>query len=314
MVLLAAAAGCGREQPGDIDATGNGAGETGAPYVAAPAVETELNYVLVKTLAGGLTELRGIAIDTQDRVYLAGAEGVRVLAPEGNALKEWRTSGPARCVAVDADGNAYVGLRAKVEKYDGDGKLVASWGEEGKGRGEFGVITGISISGVNVFVADAGNRCVHRFDLTGDFIDEIGKRDPESGVPGLVCPSPYLDCTTTPDGFIYIANPGRQRVEKYQADGELVSHFGLPGTQPERFSGCCNPSNLALTPDGGIVTAEKVMPRVKVYDANGKMLAFIGSEFFSPKAAGLDLAVDSAGRLYVVDPLDGKVRVFERKE
>ena len=43
------------------------------------------------------------------------------------------------------------------------------------------------------------------------------------------------------------------------------------------------------------------------------MLAFLGPQYFTKEAAGLDVAVDSADRLLVMDPGDGKIRVFERK-
>ena len=114
--------------------------------------------------------------------------------------------------------------------------------------------------------------------------------------------------------MIYVTNPGMTRVERYSLDGKLLGFWGEGGTQPQQFSGCCNPTAVALLGDGRVVTAEKITPRVKVYDAKGKMLAFIGPEYFTKEAAGLSLAVDSAGRLFVMDPGDGKVRVFQQKK
>jgi len=233
-----------------------------------------------------------------------------VLGAGGELLGGWSTAEPATCVALDPDGNVYVGLRTRVEKYSTNGQRLASWGKEGRGRGEFSVITAIAVSGVNVFVADAGNRCIHRFDVTGDFIDEIGKRDTEAGFLGLIVPSPYLDCRVDSAGILHVTNPGRLRVERYSQDGELLDFWGEAGQAADQFCGCCNPVNIALLPEGRTVTAEKGIPRVKVYDKNGKMLAFIGPGFFSAGAAVLDLAVDSKGRIYVADPGDGKVRVF----
>ncbi len=309
-LLLLTVVGCGREEPvpppsGPIPQ---------AERSEAVTVETELHYELVKTYPSGLTELKGIAIDGQGRIHLAGAEGIRVLDPQGELVASWRTSGPARCVALAEDGTVWVGLAAKVEAYDGSGKLVSSWGVEGSGRGELSVVTSVAVVGLNVFVADAGNRCIHRFDVTGDFIDEIGKRDRETDFVGLICPSPYLDFAVDADGVLHVTNPGRLRVERYQSDGELLGFWGKPGTRPEEFSGCCNPSNVALLGDGRVVTAEKRPPRVKVYDGQGTMLAYLGPEHFTSEAMGLDLAVDSSGRLHVIDPGDGKVRVFELRE
>ena len=309
-LLAVVLAGCGREDPHSVSARPETTAGTELEAFPAPSVRTTQQYVLVAKVESGLDKLKGIAIDDQDRIYVAGADGVRVLSPEGKPLTGWRTPEAARCVATDSEGNVYVGLRTKVEKYDGNGKRLASWGKAGKGRGEFGVVTAIVLSGVNVFVADAGNRCVHRFDVTGDFIDEIGKRDLEAGVLGLICPSPYLGCAVGEGGVLHVTNPGRLRVEQYRLNGELIGFWGEAGMEAEQFAGCCNPISIAMMADGSAVTAEKGIPRVKVYGGDGKMLAHMGPEFFSPGIAGLDVAVDSKGRVYVADPGDGNVRVF----
>jgi len=311
--LLALVVGCRRESASPASTPQTSPVRTAVAVPLGP-VEAELQYELLKTYGSGLTKLAGIDIDSHDHIHLAGAEGIRVLDPDGNLLASWRTSAAARCVDIAEDGTVWVGLRTKVESYDDSGKLLSSWGEEGRGRGELSVVTAIAVDGTNVFVADAGNRCVHRFDLTGDFIDEIGKRDRDTGFVGILAPSPYVDLAVDGRGVLHVTNPGRLRVERYRADGRLVDFWGEAGTQPEQFCGCCNPTNIALFDDGRTVTAEKGIPRVKVYDAEGKMLAYIGPEYFSAEVAGLDLALDSAGRIHVIDPGDGNVRVFELKE
>ncbi len=272
-----------------------------------PALKTELSYTLARKIDSGLEQVNGVATDSADRGYLCGTGGVRVFDADGKLLSSWATSGPATCIAVD-DGSVYVGLAARIEKYDRAGKRLASWGTEGKERGQLQVVSGIAVLGASVYVADGGNRCVHRFDATGDFIDDIGKHG--AGDVGMVCPSPYLDCALNKDGILYVNNPGLCRVEKYDQNGKRVGVWGKPGDKPEEFSGCCNPTNVALLPDGRVITAEKLAPRVKVYDDSGRMLAFIGPEFFSSMAAGLDVAADSKGNIYVVDPGVKKVLVF----
>lgn len=311
---LLALTGCGREEAAEVVRQPAGTSGTSQAATITRPVQTELDYALVKTFESGLHQLAGITIDDEDRIYLAGSGGVRVLDAEGELLASWRTLGAARCVAVDDEGNVYVGQRARIEKFDRDGTLLTSWGTKGSGRGEFKVVTSISVSGANLFVADAGNRCIHRFATDGDFIDEIGKRDPARNFLGLICPSPYLDCAVDAEGVLHVTNPGKLRVEKYKLNGELVSFWGKAGMSPEGFCGCCNPTNIALMAGGRTVTAEKGIPRVKVYDTDGRMLAYLGPEYFSKGAAGMDLAVDSLGRIYVIDPGDGKVRVFALKE
>jgi hypothetical protein len=301
-------------------AAGCSRGQTPAPSAEAPAQAaatappaTPEQYGLVRTTATGVEGLKGIAIDAQDNLYAAGASGVRVFSPAGKLLREWSTPGPATCIALDADGNVYVGRQTRVETFKPDGTPQRAWGIEGRGPGELDCVTAIAVYQANVLVADAGNRCIHRFDLTGDFIGEIGKHDAEAGLPGLVCPSPYLDLAVDRAGEVVVTNPGLTRVERYSLDGALLGFWGEAGALPQQFSGCCNPTNIAVRSDGAVVTAEKITARVKAYDAKGELLAFIGPQYFTAEAAGLDLAVDSGGRLFVMDPGDGAVRVFERK-
>lgn len=293
------------------------------PTPAQLAVPEDLKtYDLVATYATGLTELRGLAVDSADRIYVAGDEEVRVYDSAGRPLGSWPTGGPARCVAVGQSGTVYVGLRRRVETYHPAGTPLAAWGQAGREPGRLDEVTGIAVAEPNVYVADAGNRCVHRFATDGDFVLELGKRDPEAGVPGIIVPSPYLDCAIDAEGVVHVTNPGRLQVERYTADGRYLGAWGRSGNRLDQFWGCCNPTNLALAPGGRVVTSEKGVNRVKVYDAAGTLRAVLGAEVFVPGGdesgqgrhrPSMDVAVDSAGRILVTDPAAGAVRVFAPK-
>jgi len=278
------------------------------------APKTEFECELVGTIEPKVGALRGIAVDAGDHVYAVGSGGLRVLDAEGRELKTWKVPEDVQAVAVAQDGTVYVGVTASVLKFDRDGKPLGSWGSEGPGPGELRRVTSVAVAGSNVFVADARNLCIHRFNAEGVFVNEIGKRDNKTDFLGIIAPSPYLDFVIDKDQQVIVGNPGRLRVETYTADGKLLSFWGEPGLAPEQFCGCCNPTNLALTRAGLLVTSEKGIPRVKVYDRTGKLLAYIPPKMFSPAAAGMDLAVDSKDRIYVAEPVTGRILVFEMKK
>jgi len=305
-VLCAAPSGCGRKTPETAPPPPSG----GSPQAAAP-VRTSQRYRLVATIETGLSKPRGIALDGEGRLYVAGEEGVRVLTSRGKPLRRWSTPEAATCIALDPKGNVIVGLRTRVLVFDPTGKPLQAWGEAGTTSGRLRHVTAVAAVAGEILVADAGNRCIHRFDATGDFIGDIGRRDMSRGFVGLICPSPYLDIVLDEKGVLHVTNPGLGRVERYRRDGALLGHWGEPGTRPEQFFGCCNPTHIALLPDGSVATSEKLRRAVKVYDAEGRLLAYIGKEHFS-KTPGLDLAVDSKSRILVLDPGDGKVKIFER--
>jgi len=321
VALLVAACGCGRRD-GDVKESEGGGGRGPAPQIDVPA-DLEFEYSLVRKLNPEVGQLRGIALGRvggaggagdAERLYAVGSAGVAVLDTNGAKLARWKTPETARAVTVAGDGTLYVALAAKVVVYDAAGKVLREWGTTGAGPGEFKLITSLALSGGSLYVADAGNKCVHRYAIDGDFIATFGKRDKASGEDGFLIPSPHFDVAIDGEGRLHVANPGNQRVELRDANGELLSHWGKPGFDFDRFSPCCNPADIALMPDGKTVTSEKGVPRVKVYGTGGEVLAYIGPEHFPENAAGLDLAVGSAGRIYVVEPVSSQVFVFERKD
>jgi hypothetical protein len=261
-----------------------------------------------------MKDLMGLTV-TAGKVYAAGDAGVRVFDSDGKVVNEIPTDAPAQTVALDEEGNLWVGFRTRVVQYAADGQSLRSWGEEGRGRGELSYVTGIAVHGMNVLVADSGNRVVHRFDLTGDFVNEIGERDREEGMVGIILPSPTLECHVDEKGLVHINNSGRLRVETYRLDGELMGHWGEPGMADEKFCGCCNPSSIALGEDGRVATGEKGIHRVKVYDADRNMIAFLGPEHFSSdQTTPLLVGFGPGGRLIVGDSGDAAIRLFKLDE
>lgn len=83
----------------------------------------------------------------------------------------------------------------------------------------------------------------------------------------------------------------------------------------EGFCGCCNPSNFAILSDGSFVTSEKGIERIKVYLPDGTFKCIVaGPDAFIEGTTGLDLAVNSRDRIFVLDPEKRMVRVFGNKK
>jgi hypothetical protein len=124
-------------------------------------------------------------------------------------------------------------------------------------------------------------------------------------------PNRHLDLAVDAQGVIHAANPGKHRVERYTVAGELLGHFGrFDGRDPAGFGGCCNPTNLTLTRNGLIVVTEKAPPRAKFYNGSGELLAVVGEDEFDPNCKNMDVAVDSKGRVYVVDTARLQICVY----
>ena len=281
-----------------------------------------IQYEETGKIETGFQDVLGIAVGPNEHIYVAGDKAIRVFNENSDRLSEIELTDSPRCLTVTNDGTIYVGMKDYVEVYDHKGVRKANWEKLGQNA----VLTSIAVSGNDVFLADAGNRVVLRYDTSGKLVNRIGEKDEYNNIPGFVVPSPYFDLAVASDGLLRVVNPGRHKIEAYTFDGYLELSWGETSTNINGFSGCCNPVNFAILPDGGFVTCEKGLPRVKTFDSDGVFVGVVaGSEsfaehgkacppdgFFDCQTGGLDVAVDSQGRILILDPDERAVRIFTR--
>jgi hypothetical protein len=207
-------------------------------------------------------------------------------------------------------GRIYVGMKDRVEVFDPQGKRLTAW----KTLGKKASITSIAAAEDDIFVADAGNRVVWRFDTSGKMLGRIGDADKLRNIPGFTITSNYFDLALSPDGLLRVVNPRALRIEAYTYDGDLEAFWGEMSQGIDGFFGCCNPVHLAVLSDGRFVTAEKGFARVKVYGSGGKFECVVaGPEQLKLRGADVvaDVAVDAEDRVLILDPSTKSIRIFE---
>ncbi len=269
---------------------------------------TLIKYTVVNTIKPELNQLHAITIDKDDNIYIAGS-GLCLYESNLKYKTTFAEGKDIRCVAVDR-GHIYLGVQNHIEVIDRNGKAISEW----KPINEKSVITSIAVTEKYVYVADAGNRLVYQYNSKGEFIKEIGKKNPEKGIQGFIIPSPYFDLLIGREGELWVVNPGRHQFECYNESGEQVSSWAKTSMDVEGFCGCCNPSNIAMLSDGSFVTSEKAIERVKIHQPSGEFKCVVASpESFIEGTKGIDLAVDSKDRVYVLDPEKKIVSVYIKK-
>jgi sugar lactone lactonase YvrE len=114
----------------------------------------------------------GIAVHPDGSVYVTTYYiDIRVqrFTSEGTVISTWPRDlffADPRGIDVDSEGQVYVvdSPRDHVQKFTADGVLLSQWGSSGYGPGLFSFPTDVAAYGNSVFVVDAGNHQVQRFD------------------------------------------------------------------------------------------------------------------------------------------------------
>jgi len=273
-------------------------------------------------------QARAVAIGSGDRIHVAGDRTVAVFAPDGELQSRITLEDEPYCLAIgNAEhafvGRVYVGLKDRLLLFDESGRPAGSWDSLGDGA----VLTSIALAEDDVFVADAGGPVVVRYDTSGKIVGQIGKPDKARGIRGFAVPSPFFDVAMHPDGWLRVVNPGALRIEAYSFEGNLELYWGKRTNDLDGFFGCCNPANFAILSDGRFVTAEKGILRVKIYSTHGDLecvvagpeqldsspAAVVNESLADHEYTAVDVAVDGAERIVVLDKPGRLVRIFEPK-
>jgi DNA-binding beta-propeller fold protein YncE len=161
-------------------------------------------------------------------------------------------------VAWDLEGNTYISdgyINSRVAKVDKDGNWVKSFGEPGKGPGQFNTVHSIAADATGkIYVADRANRRIQVFNGDGTLLNQIkfdvpvpaNARAAIGAKPniaacdrdgGTQCPgAPWAVCITPgPNQVLYAADAFPGRIYKMTLDGKLLGVLGESGKQLKQF-------------------------------------------------------------------------------
>ncbi len=161
-----------------------------------------------------------IAVDVEDRVYVAerGGQRVQKFDQQGNFLLAWGKNAAIKvtfdmltAMAISPKGNIYVldaGLRT-VYKFSAQGKLLKQWGD--------GILTspeGIAVDELgSVYVSDTSTASIYKFTQEGELLFDLNANRKRFERPTAL----GID----PDGSIVVLDTAKRNLTKLGKDGKF---------------------------------------------------------------------------------------------
>lgn len=262
--------------------------------------------------------LQGVAVDQSGDVYVADAEGRRLLlySPEGKPLRIIQPDRRHPNVLQRPFGLVFDGHdRLYVTDYDADqvqvfnteGKFLFAWGRAGRARGEFRAPVAIEQdSKGDIYVVEFYGMRVQKFTHDGKFLLTWGSEAPwakPAPPEELLYPS---GLAVGPDGNVYVTDSGHDRIKVFDSNGKFLRSWGMKGIRPGDLNAA---AGLAFDTNGNLHEADAANHRVQMFTVDGKFLG----EWYLPNAAKLtvwsptNLRVAGSQFLYVSDVAENKV-------
>lgn len=256
-----------------------------------------------------LKKSHALAVDKDDNVYISGDSSIVVLTATGVVLRQFKTPSTATALVIGADQLLYAAFEENMNVYSSEGELVAEWPRFNKAT----YITSLAAGEKNLYLADAADAMVYEYTPQGAFVRAFGTKDNKKAVTAFILPSYYFDVAVSPNGTVWVANPGKHKLVNFSADGQLLSYWGESSSAVHGFCGCCNPSHFAILSDGSFITAEKGIVRLKIHDTEGNyQCAVAGADYFMAGSTGLDVATGSNDQIFVLEPDAGIFHIFKK--
>lgn len=225
-------------------------------------------------------------------------------------------------VALDDEDNLFVmdqpergSYRVTVFAPDGSYLRTVVECEQGEGADELKYPKGVALDPHgNLYIPDAGNNRIQRFDEAGSPMGPLGAVGEGPGQFSFPC-----DVDIDDAGVIYVADTYNCRIQKLTPQGVLLvsigEETGTEGGSGPRSVVLDEPLAVTVDLDGNIFVADTNNHRLLKFDADGAPLLELGEagegrrQFSYPS----DVRVQADGTIYVADMDNSRVQEFDAR-
>ncbi|HVF10336.1 MAG TPA: NHL repeat-containing protein [Abditibacteriaceae bacterium] len=290
-------------------------------HMPAPPVEIPASLQVWGKHGAGPGEFirpRAIALAPTGFAYIADTSGrIQKWTQEGKFVKAWSTPNvlPGRIEGIEGiallpDGNiACTDTHAsKILIYTPDGKLVRSFGQYGKGRGQFLLVTGICVDAAgSIYAADYGGTFdrISKWTQQGKLLASWSGH----GEGPRQFRRPF-GLAMSREGDLLVVDSCNHRIQRLDPTTGVLK--GIIGTFGSRDGQLNYPYGIAVDRAGDIYTSEYNTHRVQKWSPDGKFLARWGE---AGRAVGQlanpwGVAVDKDENIYVTDTENHRIQKF----
>lgn len=266
----------------------------------------------------------GMARDGEEHLFVTDSSFHRILkfTSGGTLITSFGSQGSGAGqlnaplgLAVAANGTVYVAdnqnhriqffTETSPEVYQPAGTIGGP--PSGSGDGQFNFPRGIAFDSTgNIYVADAGNHRIQKFDINGTFVTKWGTLG--SGLGQLFTPLRLAVFGNA----IYVVEAGNHRIQRFDLNGDNPQTWG--GSGAGSGNGQFNmPRDITVDQSGNVYVSDGGNDRIQKFDGNGNFLTK-----WSVSGTGdgqLDdpwgMAVPASGEVFVVDRNNHRIQVFE---
>ncbi len=292
---------------------------TRVPFASAAAVpEYGLYAVIPPADDGFIDNPADIAIDDSGNRYVVDRlKGIVKMDANGSYVATWLIDQPiAVAVGPGPDNRIHVLVSSgHVRIFDVDGTPMLVFGEGlGSDRGQFNKPGDLAVGRDGaIYVADTDNHRIQKFDERGQYLSKWENADPShsssldgefSGPSGIAVDSA---------GYVYVADGGNNRIQKFEPGGQLAAKWGSPGSGAKQLQCPCRLEVVDVGSYEGVYITDSFNDRVQKID-----LGLSDSDAVSFGRTGYGqgymyfpygIAVDDNGRFHVADR--ARVQAFD---